>query len=81
LAAQAANKEAEVRTLQCQAATLADDSETAQIRAAKAEGRMHESHEEMQNLRQSAAQALAKEQVIVELIEFHPDSSCNSLCL
>lgn len=60
---QAAEREAELRSLHCQAATLADDAETAQLRAEKAERRMHELHEETQRLRESASQACAKEQV------------------
>ena len=60
---QAADREAEVRSLRCQAATLADDAETAQLQAERAERRMHELHEETEHLRDSASQACAKEQV------------------
>ena len=60
---QAADREAEVRSLRCQAATLADDAETAQLRADRAEHRMHELHEETQRLRDSASQSCANEQV------------------
>lgn len=60
---QAADREAEVRDLRCQAATLADDAETAQLRAKRAESRMHELNEETERLRGTASQACAKEQV------------------
>lgn len=60
---QAADREAEVRSLHCQAATLADDAETAQLRAERAESRMHELHEETGQLRDTASQSCAKEQV------------------
>ena len=61
---QAADREAELRSLHCQAATLVDDAETAQLRAEKAERRMRELHEETQRLRDSASQACATEQVV-----------------
>ncbi len=61
--AQAADREAEVRSLRCQHATLADDSETAQLRVAKAESQMHNMLVETQHLRDAASQAIAQEQV------------------
>ena len=60
---QAADRESEVRSLHCQAATLADDAETAQLQTERAERRMHELQEETERLRDSASQACAKEQV------------------
>ena len=60
---QAADQEAEIRNLRCQTATLADDSETARIRAVKADERMHEMDQETQQLRDSTAQALTEKQV------------------
>lgn len=60
---QAADREAEVRSLRCQAAMLADDAETAQLRADRAESRMRELHESTERLRGSSSQACAKEQV------------------
>ncbi|KAA6425700.1 MAG: hypothetical protein FRX49_04597 [Trebouxia sp. A1-2] len=59
---QAADREAEVRSLRCQHATLADDSETAQLRAAKAESQMQDMLVETQHLRDAASQAIAQQQ-------------------
>lgn len=60
---QAAEQEAEIRSLRCQAATLADDAETAQLQAEKAARRMHELHAETERLRDCTSQACAKEEV------------------
>ena len=65
---QAADQEAEIRNLRCQIATLADDSETAHIRAVKAEERMYQMEQETRQLRDSAAQALTEKQVHFQLI-------------
>lgn len=61
---QVAEQEAELRSLRCQTATLADDAETAQLRAARAESRMNELHEQTEHLLESAAQAATNEQVL-----------------
>lgn len=61
--AQAADQEAEVRSLHCQLATLADDSETALLRAAQADSRAAESLREAEQLRQAVSLADTTAQV------------------
>lgn len=68
---QAAEQEAEIRSLRCQAATLADDAETAQLQAENAARRMHELHVETEHLRESTSQARAKEEVSCSLSDIY----------